>query len=89
MSKMTLDRLAVMVQKGFLGIENTMAKQSDLLALTERVDRLEKRVEYGFEMVAQEFKDVRNQLKKLDIYDADIIDLQLRMDNVEKRLKAR
>ena len=50
---------------------------------------LEKRIEYGFEMVAQELKDIRSQLKKLDIYDADIIDLQLRMDNVEKRLKAR
>ncbi len=89
MSKMTLDGLAIMVQKGFLDIDSKMARQKDLLALTERVDRLEERVNYGFEMVVQEFKDVRNQLKKLDIYDADIIDLQLRMDNVEKRLKTR
>jgi tetrahydromethanopterin S-methyltransferase subunit G len=85
MSKMTLDTLAIMVQKGFL----ETAKQSDLLALEKRVDKLEKQVAYGFNMVAQEFKDIRNKLEKFDIHEADILDLQLRMDNVEKRLKAR
>lgn len=104
MSKMTLDRLARMIQKRFLdidkkfldvdnkflGIDNKlagMAQQKDLLALTERVDRLEKRMECGFEMVAQELKDIRSQLKKVDIHDSDILDLQLRMDKIEKRLK--
>jgi hypothetical protein len=85
MSKMTLDTLAIMVQKGFL----ETAKQSDLLALEKRVDKLEKQVAYGFNMVAQEFKDIRNKLEKFDIHEADILDLQLRMDNVEKILKAR
>ena len=83
MSKMTLDTLAGMVQKGFL----ESAKRSDLLALTERVDKLEKQMEYGFTAVAQEFKDIRAQLKDMDIRASDIFDLQLRMDKVEKRLK--
>jgi len=125
MSKMTLDKLARMIQKGFLDIDKKfldvdskflgiddkflsienrlatidaklidvdhklagMAQQKDLLALTERVDRLEKRVEYGFGMVAQEFKDIQSQLKKVDIRDANILDLQLRMDEVEKKLE--
>ena len=91
MSKMTLDILAVMVQKGF---EET-AKKVDLLALTERVDlleerigRLEQRVEYGFDMVAQELKEIKIQLKEIDAR-ADVFGLQLRVDKIEKRMKAR
>ena len=84
MRKMTLDTLARMIQKGFL----ETAKQVNLLALEKRVDRLEQRVEDGFSMVAQEFKDIHNQLKDVDVRATDIFDLQLRMDKIEKKLKA-
>lgn len=83
MSKMTLDTLAILVQKGFL----ETAKQSDLLTLTERVDKLEKRMEYGFDMIAQELQDVRNQLKEVDVHSVEILGLQLRLDKIEKKLK--
>ena len=83
MSKMTLDKLARMVQKGFL----EMATKSDILALEQCIESLERRVEEGFAAVAREFQDIRNQLKRLDIHDVDILNLQVRMDKIEKKLK--
>ena len=95
-TKMTLDTLATMVQKGFLDAENKMAKQEDLLAtreelheLTGRVGRLEERVEYGFAMVTQEFKDIRSQLKSIDVLGADVFGLRLRVAKIEKRPRGR
>jgi glutathione S-transferase len=85
MDKMTLDTLAIMVQNGFL----ETAKQSNLLALEKRVDALEKRMDYRFDMIAQELKDIRSRLKGADIHAADILDLQLRVDNIEKKMKTR
>jgi archaellum component FlaC len=82
---MTLDTLAIMVQKGFL----ETAKQSDLIELEKRVDTLEKRMDYRFDMIAQELKDIHDQLKETDVHAADILDLQLRVDNIEKKMKTR
>lgn len=83
MSKMTLDTLAIMVQKGFL----ETAKQSDLIELEKRVDALEKRMDYRFDMIVQELKDIRGRLKETDANAADILNLQLRIDKIEKKLK--
>jgi hypothetical protein len=85
MSKMTLDALAIMVQTGFL----ETAKRSDLIALEKRVDALEKRMDYRFDMIAQELRDIRGRLKEIDIHAADILDLRLRVDNIEKKMKTR
>jgi hypothetical protein len=87
MHKMTLDQLARMVQKGFLYMETNMAAKTDVSRLEERIESLERRVEEGFVAIAREFQDIRNQLKKLDVHDFDILNLQLRMDKVEKKLK--
>jgi hypothetical protein len=37
-----IDELAMLINKSFVGVESRMAKQEDLLALTERVVGLEK-----------------------------------------------
>jgi tRNA(Leu) C34 or U34 (ribose-2'-O)-methylase TrmL len=73
------EQLAIMVQKGFEEMENRMAKKEDLYALTDRVGRLEERVEYGFDMVAQKFKEID--------FRADILDLQFRVSKIEKKSK--
>lgn len=93
MNEITLDQLAIMVQKGF---EETV-KTADFFALIERIDRLEermdrleRRVEYGFETVAKELKEIRIQLNELDARASnDISRLCLRVDKIERRLKTR
>lgn len=92
-SAANLEQLAIMTQKG---IEETATK-ADFLTLVERVDhleermgQLEQRVEYGFDMIAQELREIRAQLKEFDIYaDADIFQLRVRVDKIEKKLKTR
>ena len=85
---MTLDKLARMVQKGFLDMETDMAGiRADILKLEQRIERLERRVEEGFAAIARELQDIRDQLKRLDIHDMDILNLRQRVDKIEKQLK--
>ena len=74
-----------MVQEGFL----ETAKQVDLLSLTERVVALEKEMRgmHGnFDMVFQRLKEIKNELKEADTR-GDVVDLQLRVSKLEKKVK--
>lgn len=90
--KMTLDKLAIMVQKGFMAT----AKQDDLLALAERVEILEDRMDghdkefkgfhQKFDALFLELKEIRKEIKEADTR-GDVIDLQIRVDKLEKKIK--
>lgn len=84
--------LAIMVQEGFM----ETAKQVDLLSLTERVTLIEEHLNghdkefrgmHGnFDMVFQQLKEIRNELKEADTR-ADVVDLQIRVSKLEKKVK--
>jgi predicted nucleic acid-binding Zn-ribbon protein len=83
--RITIDDLAIMIQDGFMAT----AKQEDLLALTERVATLEKEMKgmHGnFDMVFQQLKEIRNEIKEVDTR-ADVVDLQIRVSKLEKKIK--
>lgn len=89
----TIDELAVMINKSFEGIELRMAKQEDLLALTARVDHIEKRgggfkkyVEGRFDELFRDIKDIKNQIKAVDTR-AEVVNLEFRVDTIERELK--
>ena len=78
--------LAIKIQEGFMAT----AKQEDLLALTERVVVLEKEMKgmHGnFNMVFQQLKEIKDEMKEADTR-ADVVDLQLRVAKLEKKIKA-
>jgi hypothetical protein len=80
--------LAIKVEKGFAAITKDMTKQSDLLALTTRVDKMEKYMENRFDDLDRELKDIRGKIAEADCR-ADVVDLQIRMSAVEKKAKLR
>jgi uncharacterized protein (UPF0335 family) len=66
------------------------AKQEDLFALTERVVILEKEMKgmhQNFDAVFQQLKEIKDAMKEADT-SADVIDLQLRVSKLEKKIKA-
>jgi hypothetical protein len=78
--------LAIKIQKGFMAT----AKQEDLFALTERVVILEKEMKgmhQNFDAVFQQLKEIKDAMKEADT-SADVIDLQLRVSKLEKKIKA-
>jgi polyhydroxyalkanoate synthesis regulator phasin len=88
--KVTIDRLAIMIEEGF----SAMAKQTDLLALTARVDRLESRlgifeksVDVRFDAVFSELKEIRKEIKVNNLKtEGNITSLDFRVGKLEKKL---
>ncbi|HUC01585.1 MAG TPA: hypothetical protein VMA75_01640 [Candidatus Paceibacterota bacterium] len=88
----SVGNLAIMVQKGFA----ETAKQEDLLALTDRVKLIEERLDghdkefrgmhQNFDMIFQELKAIRQEMKEADTR-ADVVDLQLRVAKLEKKIR--
>ena len=92
------DSLAVLINKSFQEMESWVAKQEDLLALTDRVSKMEKRFEKhsvdsdrefkaihkNFDIVFSELKDIRKQLNRVDTR-ADVLDLQIRVGKLERK----
>ncbi|MBX4210573.1 hypothetical protein KW783_01225 [Candidatus Parcubacteria bacterium] len=68
--KVTIDDLAVMVQKGFQEIRSEMATKADILNLEKRFDNLEERLEKVEERLDRIeniiLTDYRNRLEKLE-----------------------
>jgi|GEM_PF-734484 hypothetical protein len=91
--KEAIDEFAIIVNKGFVGMESRMAKQEDLLALTARVDRFESRFDKfekntdgNFDKVFLELKEIRKQINnnEVDTRD-DVVDIQARLTKLEKK----
>lgn len=85
-----VDELAMLINKSFVGVETRMAKQDDLLALTERVVGLEKDMrgmDNNFAVVFGELKSIRKRLDHIEKNDssADVVNLDLRVRKLEKR----
>lgn len=94
--RMTLDKLAIMIQEGFMASANQMAKQEHLLALTERVKLIEERLDGHdkefkgihdkLDATFSELKEIRKEIKEADSR-ADVVDLQIRVTKLEKKVK--
>ena len=101
-----IDELAILINKSFVGVESRMgqmeshmAKQEDLLALTERVKAIEitvyrhdkelMNIHGDFNMVIQELKSIRARLDQMEKSDnsIDVVNLDLRVRKLEKRAK--
>ena len=101
-----MDNLAALINKSFQAMEHRMetmesgmAKQEDLLALSARVDKIEKRFEKyvddndgefkaihkKFDIVFAELKEIRKQLNKVDTR-AEVLDLQVRLGKLEGKI---
>jgi ribosomal protein S15P/S13E len=83
--KMTIDKLAIMIQEGFAAT----ASREDLLILTERVGKIERHLnehDQKFDAVFYELKEIRREIKEVDTR-ADVVDLQIRVSKLEKRVK--
>jgi hypothetical protein len=88
--RMTLDKLAIMIQEGF------MATAKDLIALTERVTLVEERLNahdkefnnmHGkMDAIFLELKEIRKEIKEADTR-GDVADLQIRVSKLEKKVK--
>jgi hypothetical protein len=80
--KITIDKLAVMIQEGFMAA----AKQEDLMALTERMDKFEKNVDMRFNAVLSEQKEIRKEIKVNDLKNrGDVASLDFRVSKLEKK----
>jgi uncharacterized coiled-coil protein SlyX len=80
--EITIDKLAIMIQEGFMA----MAKQEDLLALTERMDKFEKNVDMHFNAVLSEQKEIRKEIKVNDLKNrGDGASLDFRVSKLEKK----
>lgn len=84
----TAGDLAIMIEEGFA----VVAKQDDLLMLTERVVGLEKDMKGmhdNFAVVFGDLKNIRNRLDRIEKSDTsiDVINLDLRVRKLEKRAK--
>lgn len=69
--KITLETLAIMVQKGFEEVLDTTAKKADLEAFRNETNQ-------RFDKVEQKLDNV--------IYQAEFYELKTRVDNLEKRI---
>jgi uncharacterized protein (UPF0335 family) len=86
-----VDKLAFLINKSFEGVESRMAKQADLVVLTERVAGLEKEMKgmHGnFNTVFGELKAIRERLDRMEKNDftVDIVSLDLRVKKLEKKV---
>jgi|GEM_PF-925600 BMFP domain-containing protein YqiC len=84
--KITLDVLAVMIQKGFLDLARQISSLKERMQmLTLRIDALEERTENGFYNVTQELQQIRQLIKKVDTREK-IAALEVRVDAIEKKI---
>ena len=69
----------------FEKIESTMAGiKEDILALTQRIDKLEKYVDSRFDGISRELKEIRKEIKTIDVR-ADIFALRSRVTKLEQK----
>lgn len=82
--------LAIIVQKEFVEVNKIIRGLNDEInGLPGRITALEKEMKgmYGnFDMVFQQLKEIRDQLKDVDS-PADVVDLQIRVGKLEKKVK--
>jgi hypothetical protein len=84
--KITLDVLAVMIQKGFLDLARQISSLKERMQmLTLRIDALEELTENGFYNVTQELQQIRQLIKKVDTREK-IAALEVRVDAIEKKI---
>ena len=84
--KITLDVLAVMIQKGFLDLARQISSLKERMQmLTLHIDALEERTENGFYNVTQELQQIRQLIKKVDTREK-IAALEVRVDAIEKKI---
>jgi hypothetical protein len=91
-----MDDLAALINEGFQGMELRMAKQEDLLALTKRIEKIEryldnhgrefKTIHKNSDVVFTELGEIRKQLNRVDAR-ADVLDLQIRVSKLERKAK--
>ena len=92
----SIDEFAMIVNKSFVEmesrmdarfgkIESTMAgMKEDILALTQRIDKLEKYIDNRFDGISRELKEIRKEIKTIDVR-ADIFDLRSRVAKLEQK----
>jgi len=83
------NRLAILLNKNFQDIEARMATKENLLALTERVDKIDRHLtehDQRFDELFHEIKDIRREIKENDTR-ADVVDLQVRVGALERQVK--
>jgi predicted nucleic acid-binding Zn-ribbon protein len=68
----------------FEKIESSMATKDDIIALTQRIDKLEKYIDNRFDGIARELKEIRKEIKTIDVR-ADIFDLRSRVTKLEQK----
>ena len=87
--KITIDKLAIMVQEGFMA----MAKQEDLLALAGRLDKFEESINVHFDKVDKHFGEMSLELKEIrkevcvnELKNrGDVASLDFRVNKLEKK----
>jgi uncharacterized protein Yka (UPF0111/DUF47 family) len=91
----SIDEFAMIVNKSFTEMESRMDARfgkiestivgikEDILALTQRIDKLEKYIDNRFDGIARELKEIRKEIKAIDIR-ADIFDLRSRVTKLEQ-----
>jgi hypothetical protein len=80
---------AAIINKSFEGIESRMAKQEDLLSLTDRVEKVERHLDehdQKFDAIFYEIKEIRREIQEVDTR-AEVIDLQIRVGKLERKAK--
>ena len=87
--------LVQIANKGFQGIEERMVTKEDFALeigkINDRLDGLEKEMRgmhQNFDAVFLEFKELRNEIKEVDTR-AEVIDLQVRVDKLEKKVRTK
>jgi uncharacterized coiled-coil protein SlyX len=92
-----MDELIFLISKSFEGMESRMAKQDDLLVLTERVKEIEKivkrhdkelvNIHEEFSTVISELKAIRERLDRIEKSDfrPEVIALDHRIRKLEKK----
>ena len=80
-----IEKLDERMEVHFKSIESTMTgMRDDILALTQRIDKLEKYVDNRFDGISRELKEIRKEIKTVDKR-AEIFDLQARVTKLEKK----
>jgi hypothetical protein len=83
------DSCAGMINRSFQGLEFRMANREDLLALTVRVNGLEREMRGmhdNMDAIFLEIKETRREIKEADTR-ADVVDLQIRVGKLEKKVR--
>ena len=91
----SIDEFAMIVNKSFVEmesrmdarfgkIESTMATKDDIIALTQRIDTLEKYIDNRFDGISRELKEIRKEIKTIDVR-VDIFDLRSRVAKLEQK----